>query len=58
MDSNNHNTKDNQLKDSNSEAASSAKNSENQNIGKSVIVLPKTPASQENKPRKKLLVTT
>lgn len=52
MDSNNHNTKDNQLKDSNSEAASSAKNSENQNIGKSVIVLPKTPASQENKPRK------
>ncbi len=52
MDNNNHNTKDNQLKDSNSEAVSSAKNSENQNIGKSVIVLPKTPASQENKPRK------
>lgn len=52
MDNNNHNTKDNQLKDSNSEAASSAKNSENQNIGKGVIVLPKTPASQENKPRK------
>lgn len=52
MDNNNHNTKDNQLKHSNSEAASSAKNSENQNIGKGVIVLPKTPASQENKPRK------
>ncbi|MFU0663525.1 sensor histidine kinase [Gardnerella vaginalis] len=52
MDNNNHNTKDNQLKDSNSDAASSAKNSENQNIGKGVIVLPKTPASQENKPRK------
>lgn len=52
MDNNNHNTKNDQLKDSNSEAASSTKNSENQNIGKSVIVLPKTPALQDNKPQK------